>query len=169
MLNKKSLFHFVYAIALVGAIISCVGILNEFLNIVQLYGVYISGTITVKYQNYFEPLCFYLAAFIISAFSVFLLLRQLFGKSKINKTFANVMIAMACTILLIMSFAFLFVLKGEGSYVRERLEYFNYLHYYTFRSGVMSFVANMGIILVCNRLDAKYKKKQAIEPREDAE
>ena len=39
MLNKKSIFNFVYAIALVGMVLSCVSILSEFLNIAQLYRV----------------------------------------------------------------------------------------------------------------------------------
>ena len=91
MLNKKSLFNFVYAIALVGAVISCFDILNELLNVVQLYNVEINNTITVYI---------------------------------------------------------------EAGY---RIHYFKYLFSYTFRSGVMSFVANMGILLMCHFLDAKCK------------
>lgn len=57
-LNKKSLFNFVYAIALVGAVISCFGILNELLNVVQLYNVEINNTITVKGDAFLSRLSF---------------------------------------------------------------------------------------------------------------
>lgn len=164
MLNKKSLFHFVYAIALVGAVMSCIGILNEFLNILQLYNISIIGTIYVAYKAYLAPLFFYLSAFIVSAFAITLFCLQLFEKTKLDKKTVNILIAVACGVLLIMSFVFIFVLKKD-----TKLEYFNYLHYYTFRSGVMSFVANMGIIFACNWLEEKCKKKQEAEQTEDAE
>ena len=70
MLNKKSLFHFVYAIALVGAIMACIGILNEFLSIAQLYGITVEDALSFKKESYFEPFFFYLLAFLISAGAV---------------------------------------------------------------------------------------------------
>lgn len=168
MLNKKSLFNFVYAIALVGAVISCVGILNEFLNIAQLYGVQIPNTITMEKEKFFEPFFFYLLAFIIAAVAIVILLLHLFGILKLNKKYVNMILLVACMVLLVMSFVFLYFLRYFYEYSREyqgvhvsvaeyRLDYFNYLIYYTFRSGVMSFVANMGILLTCHLLDAKCK------------
>ena len=68
----------------------------------------------------------------------------------------------ACMVLLVMSFVFFCILRyyySGGVYIEAgyRIHYFKYLFSYTSRSGVMSFVANMGILLTCHFLDAKCK------------
>ena len=173
MLNKKSIFNFVYAIALVGAIISCIGILSEFLNIAQLsrvrvYDSYIMGT---EYQYFTKSFLFYLFAFIISASTVALMLLSLFGKIKLSKKNVNIIISVACAVLFIMSLIIIFVLRHKFKSGRDgctsSLESFNYLTYYTFRTCIMSFVANAGIVVACNILNEKCKKNDA-ESGEDA-
>jgi len=164
MLNKKSVFNFIYAIALVGAIISCVGILNEFLNIAQLYDMEIYNTTTLTRGSFFKPFIFYLLAFIISGISVTALILNLLGISKLNKKTVNIVLALSCAILIIMSFIFVFVLRSYNDYYeRFGMSNFRYLIYYTFRSGVMSFAANTGIILACNLIDEKCRKAQDAE------
>lgn len=174
MLNKKSLFNFVYAIALVGAVMSCFGILNEFLNIAQLHGIRIPNTQSFTNQGYFEPFFFYLLAFLVSALAVTALLLHLFGitnvfgKINLNKKTVNIILASACAVLLVMSFVFVFILRYYNEYSNDyRLAYYDYLVYYTFRSGVMSFVANAGILLGCHLLDAK--RKNATEGEQTGE
>ena len=173
MLNKKSIFNFVYAIALVGAIISCIGIFSELLNIAQLYRVkvydsYIMGT---ESQYFTKSFLFYLFAFIISASTVALMLLSLFGKIKLSKKSVNIIISVACAVLFIMSLVLIFVLrykfKSEYYGCTSSLENFNYLTYYTFRTCIMSFVANAGIVVACNVLNEKCKKNDA-ESGEDA-
>ena len=164
MLDKKSLFNFVYAIALVGAVMSCIGILNEFLNIAQLYKINITSMITMQKGNYFVPFFFYLVAFIISGVALTLVIFRLLGNSKVNKADVNALVFVACVVLLVMSFVFILFLRKYVEYNQHYiLSYSKYLFYYTFRTGVMSFVANMGVILVCNLVDEKNKKVQQAE------
>lgn len=156
MLNKKNLFNLVYAIALVGAIMSCVGILSELLNVLQLRGVLVQNTVNMKEETFMEPFLFYLIAFLVSAVAVAFLLLYMLGK--INKTAVNSVLAAACAIMLVLSFVFIVVIREPSSSKKDYLyliQYFDYMVYYTFRSGVMSFVANVGILLVCNLLDGK--------------
>ena len=162
MLNKKSLFNLVYAIALVGAIMACVGILNELLNVLQLRGVLVQNTVNMKEETFMEPFLFYLIAFLVSAVAVAFLLLYMLGK--INKIAVNSVLAAACAVMLVLSFVFIVVIREPSSSKKDYLyliQYFDYMVYYTFRSGVMSFVANVGILLVCNLLDGKCKKEQA--------
>jgi hypothetical protein len=160
MLNKKSLYNMVYAIAFVGVVLSCIGILNEFLNISQLGGVKIINTITIKKETFFVPFFFYLFAFVISAISIAFIVLNLFGVLKINKKIVNITILVSCVVLFISSFVLLFFFR---EYIERsdlyQINYFDYLIYYTFRSGIMSYIANMGIILTCNIIDSKCKEK----------
>ena len=67
----------------------------------------------------------------------------------------------ACAALLLLSFILVFVLRKYSSFSDKYfIGYFNYLVYYTFRSGVMSFVANMGILLLCHLVEAKSEKAE---------
>ncbi len=178
MLNKKSIFNFVYAIALVGAIISCVGILSEFLNIAQLYRVevYNERTMSSELPYYTYSFLFYVVAFLISASAVALMLLSLFGKINLSKKSVNIIISVACAVLFIMSFVIFYVLRykpGEeySSYyytdITASISSMNYVTYYSFRTCIMSFVANAGIIVACNVLNEKCKKNDA-ESSEDA-
>ena len=161
MINKKTVFQFVYAIALVGAVLSCIGILNELLNIGQLYGIHINSVGYIKKEDYFVPFAFYLAAFVISALVALLLVLRTCGAIKRCKKTVSVLVLAACAVLIALSVVFVFVLREESNYYANgTLGYFNYMHYYAFRTVVMSFVANAGIVWVCDLLDGKRKKAQ---------
>lgn len=171
MLNKKTIFNFVYAMALVGAVLSCVGILNEFLNIAQLKGFHIRNDVaTLTGDDYYKPFFFYLVAFIVSALALTLLLLRLFAGQKSFHVAANLLALAACIVLIVLSFVFLadeFQQLSPGYGYDYWISYFDYLIYYTFRTGIMSFVANAGVILVCNLLDAKHQKAQDNVPIEE--
>ncbi len=177
MLNKKSILNFVYAIALVGAIISCIGILSEFLNIAQLYRVqvYNENTMSSELPYYTYSFLFYIVAFLISASAVALMILNLLKEGILSKKAVNIGICAACAVLFIMSFVIFYVLRhkfsGEFSIyhtdITASITSMNYLTYYSFRTCIMSFVANAGIVVACNILNEKCKKNDA-ESGEDA-
>lgn len=162
MINKKTVFQIVYAVALVGTVLSCIGILNELLNIAQLYGLCIGGSVGyITKGDYFVPFAFYLAAFVISAFATSLLVLRTCGMIKRSKKNVSVLVLASCAVLIALSVVFIFVIREEEIfYVHGNLKYFNYMHYYAFRTVVMSFVANAGIVWVCDLADGKRKKAQ---------
>ena len=158
MLNKKILFNLLYAIALVGAILTCIDMLTEFLNVAQLYG--FGATIfnpRMRGTKYMAPFCLFLGAFVVAAvailFEVFHLLRAV---KKVGVV--NTVEILLCVVLLATSFA-VWVLLDTGS-TRTELEY---RFYFAFRSLAMTFSANMGILLVCKWWDSRHKKAQAAE------
>lgn len=162
MINKKTVFQIVYAVALVGTVLSCIGILNELLNIAQLYDHYISSVGYIRKKDFFVPFAFYLAAFVISAFAALLLVLRTCGAIKRCKKTVSVLVLAACAVLIALSVVFIFVIREEVVYssAKGELEYFNYMHYYALRTVVMSFVANAGIVWVCDLVDGKRKKAQ---------
>lgn len=174
MLNKKSVFNMVYAVALVSAITSCFGFLNELLNIAQLYKINILNTVYMKGDAYKEPMFFYSAAFAISAIAVaFLLLQLVWGNKRygdVIKIVCNVMLVVACALMIALSFGYVFSARYVGvSKEHYNIKYFDYMVYYTIRSGVMSFVASIAVILGCNLIDARSKKAKTTTQVEKAE
>ena len=178
MLNKKSIFNFVYAIALVGMVLSCVSILSEFFNISQLYGVNIDGNyiLSPEEKYYGVSYFFYLFAFIISssvAVFIFFDVFNLIKKIKMSNKVFTIIICAACGTLFLMSFIIMMCLryKIDSAYQRYGIIYsldnFIYLIGYTFRTCIMSFIANAGIVVACNVLNEKFKKNDA-ESGEDA-
>ena len=152
MLNKKTLFNGVYALALFGAITSCIGILNEFLNLAQLYDVYVIDAYEFVRRYFWVPFFFYLITFVICTFAVTLQILFVLGKHERNRIFSlNISIIASCAIVFLLSLIFVYILRGDN----HSLEYFEYLINYTFRSGVMSFIASMGVILICNIIEIK--------------
>lgn len=157
MLNKKSLFNIVYAIALIGAVMACIGILNEFLNVAQLYEMDIVNTYTFTEKEFWIPFLYYFFAFVISAFAVAMVILHILNVQK-ERRIVNISFIAACGTLFVMSIVLVYFLRSYSEYYAEyRLWYYDYLIVYSFRSGVLSFIANMGIILFCNRIDAKSK------------
>ena len=74
------------------------------------------------------------------------------GKHERNRIFSlNISIIASCAIVFLLSLIFVYILRGDN----HSLEYFEYLINYTFRSGVMSFIASMGVILICNIIEIK--------------
>ena len=163
MLNKKTLLPIVYAIALVGAIVSCIGILTEFFNIAQLYNARILDTIDIKRSTYFVPVTFYLLAFIISALAISLLLLQARGKGKLTKKSVRGMLWFTSIALFIMPFLFFIFAMNINypfSFTHPGIEYFEYINYYAFRSAAMSCAAHIAILLACEKIAEKSEKNQ---------
>ena len=104
MLSKKNLFNLVYAVAFVGAITSCVGILSELFNIAQLKGVYIHDLANFQGEIFSKPFTFYLIAFLISAVAVVCLILRWVKIIKISSVFYDIILLLCCIALLVMSF-----------------------------------------------------------------
>lgn len=156
MLNKKSLFNIVYAIALIGAVMACIGMLNEFLNVAQLYDVYVVNTHTFSEEDYWIPFLYYFFAFVISAFAVTMVILHILNVLK-ERRIVSISIIAACGILFLMSCVLVYLLRYDVGYHEYFLQYYDYLIVYSLRSGVLSFIANMGILWFCNRIDDKSK------------
>lgn len=154
MLNKKSLFNIVYAIALIGAVMACIGMLNEFLNVAQLHDTRVSNTHTFTEEKFWIPYLYYFFAFIISAFAVTMVILHILDIQK-KRHIVNISIIAACGTLFLMSIVLAYFLRDVdgGRYFEYNLSYYKYLIIYSFRSGVLSFIANMGIILFCDFID----------------
>ena len=163
MLSKKQVFNIAYAVALIGAITACVGILNELLQTIQLRGVEVSGLTTYSAKNFWVPFFFYLISFIIGTAAVTLVLLHLLGYQKLSgKINYSLIIAMA--VLFVMSLVIQYTLWRTKNYLKPevkdlRLSYYGYLTVYTFRSAAMSLILHLGIILGCNIIDQKYREK----------
>lgn len=163
MLNKKTLFNVVYAIGLVGIFMSCIGFLNEFLTVEQLYGISVTNLATFKGETFWEPFWFYLLCFVISTVAVAVLILWITGVLKRMAWMVNTLLVLACIALLILSFTFAFNARIWDEYNEKwRMGYYSYMNYYTIRSGVMQFVGIMAIILVCHGIDYKMGKKAQI-------
>ncbi len=159
MLNKKQIFNIVYAIALVGAITACFGILNEFLQVSQLYGSGVSNFAKFWGKTFWTPCWFYLSAFIVGGASVVLVVWRLLFSSKLNP---NVFLMIAMSLLFVMTMVQVFIFRdlyGEVFW----LSYDEYFYIYTFRSAAMSLILHLGLILGCNIINEKYCKKAAAE------
>jgi uncharacterized membrane protein len=155
MLNKKSLFNIVYAIALIGAVSACVGFLSEFLNVAQLHGMNVTGTYTFEGKGFWIPLLYYFFAFVICTFATTMVILHILNVLK-DRSMVNISIIVACGIVFLMSLVLIYFIRYYNDrYQYYYLSYYRYLINYTFRSGALSFIANMGIILFCNIIDSK--------------
>lgn len=171
MLNKKTLFNLVYAVALVGAFMTCIGFLNEFLTVGQLYGMGVDNLATFKENTFWTPFWFYFLSFLVATATVVLLTLRLTNILKCNPRVVNLCAVAACVILLILSFTFPFKVRVYMEYSEKwGIGYYSYMNYYTLRSGVMQFVGNMAVILVCHLIQWKQEKHReeapAVEPSE---
>lgn len=155
MLNKKSIFNIVYAIALFGAFTSCVGILNELLNFGQLFGSEVNDMYEFTSKSFWIPFVYYFISFIISAVTITFLILHLINK--FNCKYLNSLIIISCLILFILSLTLIYLFL-DGWYL---MQYYEYLIVYTLRSGIMSFIANMIVIVLCNSIDKKSKIKSS--------
>ena len=163
MTNKKTFFELIYAFSLVGAILSCIGFLNEFLNVLQLYKVS-NDYLPSAGNRYWIIFAFYLGAFIISAFVVTILILHKSNKLKStvlkSAVVANATIISGSAVMLVMSMVLIYMLRYWSEYYGTyKLSIRCYLPYYTFRSGVMSFIAYIGIILSCDLIQSRAAKK----------
>ena len=141
MLNKKTLFNMVYAVALVGAAMTCIGFLNEFFTVEQLYNVGVNNLTTFRGETFWAPFWFYLLSFLVSTAAVVLLILRIVGILKCKPWIVNLCLGIACLILLILSFTFIFSRRYYSDYSEKwLLNYYSYMNYYTLRTGVMQFV-----------------------------
>ena len=166
MLNKKTLLNVVYAVGLVGTFLTCFGFLNELLNVLQLDDTQVSN-LTVFTGETFQKSCWvYAVAFLISALTATVLMLYVFGPLKHKKRTVNVCLILACLLLLALSFSVIFVFRRDAAMPEKygysyNLSYTRYMVYYTLRTGIMQFVGNVGIILLCHLIDRKASKVQA--------
>ncbi len=168
MLNKKTIFNIIYAVAFFGTVTSCISLLAELLNVIQLKDVYINNMATVTKGIFSKPFTFYLIAFLISAAAVVCLVLRWVGILRITNKIFNSILLFACVALLVMSLGLKGSLQSTVS-GRETLNSYFYMVYYTFRACVMSFIASMGTVLVCNLIDGRYRYLHGIKETEDEE
>lgn len=165
MLNKKTLFNGVYALALFGAITSCIGILNELLNLVQLYDKGISNLIAhYEKKDFLIPFVYHLVVFILCAFTVVMLILYVTSILKEKHVLLlNVCIIITCVIIFALSCTLVYQVQYEV-YKRDyyNVSAFDYTTLYTFRSIVMSYIASVGTILFCN-ITEDIAKKRGVE------
>ena len=163
MLNKKTLFNFVYALALVGAITACVGFLNEVLNLTNLFDMEATNLSAFHGKDYTEQLILFLIAFLLSALAtaavIFDLIRVL-TRETTHSRLVMLGLPIVCAILLVTPLILTLFLRGFSSYFDTYfISNYDYLQIYALRSGVMSFLASMGIIWTCNFIENKSAAK----------
>lgn len=161
MLNKKTLFNGVYALALFGAITSCFGILNELLNLIQLYDKAIDNLLDRFKMKYFlTPFVYHLVAFIICTATVVVLILYLTNVLKEKHVWIpNVCIIITCVTMFVLSLTFIYQVQYLSKYRYYYLEPFDYTTLYAFRSLAMSYIASVGTILFCNIAQSIVKKR----------
>ena len=172
MLNKKTLLNVVYAVGLVGTFLTCFGFLNELLNVLQLNGTQVSN-LTVFTGETFKEICWvYALAFLVSVLAATVLMLHVFGPLKRKKRTVNVCLILACLLLLALSFSVIFVFRRDAAMPEKygysyNLSYTRYMVYYTLRTGIMQFLGNMGIILLCHLIDRRASKVSIVGAAED--
>ena len=164
MLNKKHVFNIVYAVALIGAIMACFGIFNEFLQVLQLKGVMVENFIIYDKRNFWISFIYFLTAFLLGSTSVVLILLHFKFPQRIK---LNMFLIIAIAVLFAMSMlgvCFFSPVIRQGYALRHPwLDYGNYMIIYTLRSTAMTLISCLGTILGCNIINEKYCKKAATE------
>ena len=172
MLNKRTLFSGVYALALFGAITSCIGILNELLNLVQLYDKGITNLLVNYYEkeDFLIPFVYHLVAFVLCFFTVMVLIMYVTNILKEKHVWIpNVCIIITCVTVFALSWTLIYQVqqlnyKGDHYYVGS----FDYTTLYAFRSVVLSYIASTVTILFCNIIQCR-SKKRALQNHTDEE
>ena len=162
MLNKKTLFNAVYALALFGAITSCIGILNELLNLAQLYDKGITNLLAhYEVEDFLIPFIYHLLAFILCTFTVIILILYVTNILKEKQVWIpNACIIITCVIIFALSWTFIYQVQNEAAKQEYyKVAAFDYTTLYTFRSIVMSYIASAGTILFCNITQSIAKKR----------
>ena len=167
MLNKKTVFNFVYAIGIIGLITTCIGFLNEIMGLVQLMcGIIVENLWGAGWRET-VIFCFYLVTFFISAFVATVVILKRFGTLKWKK--ANLICIICCAVMLVLSLALVYILMRKTSQYPQYLNYRYYTFSYTLRTGAMSFIAYFGIVLGCDIIEKRCNKKQAEEQKDNTE
>jgi hypothetical protein len=166
MIDKKQIFQIVYAVALIGAIIACIGFLASMMELGQLRDVRIVNLGTLDdefdpmFQNYRNALICGAVAVAVTLFNVF------FGK-KLGRWMGLV----NCVVLLVAIVVFfILTLNVQSEFVIEREENtfpeFDSLAFSlvsAFRTAAMSMVAYLTVLFGCNVIDVICYKKEKVQ------
>lgn len=160
MLNKKTLFNVVYAIAFFSMITSCFGILNELLNLVDLYDKRVYSLVTRYDGEEFSTIfTYFLISFCLCALTTIVLLVCMKSIAKGNLIWVpNLFIAITCIAILILSLTLFFQL-GSVDNNTVSISSFEYTLIYAFRSIVLSYIASAMTLFVCNIIHWRSIKK----------
>ena len=166
MLNKKTLFNGVYALALFGAITSCIGILNELLNLLQLYDRTVINLLnTYGGDDFWIPVIYQLVTFVLCCFTVIVLILYITNILKEKHIWIpNMCIIITCVIIFVLSFTLIYQVEN-ANYV---LKSFHYTTVYAFRTVVLSYIVSVGTVLFCN-ITESISKKRGIENHTEKE
>ncbi len=162
MLNKKAVFNIVYAVALFGAITSCIGILNELLNLAQVCNKGIDNLIAeYTREKFLIPFRYHLVAFSLCAFTVLVLFLYITNVLKEKHVWIpNVCIIITCVIIFVLSWTLIYKVQYKDSYQEfYHIGSFNYTTLYAFRSMIMSYIASVVTVLFCNIVQSIWKKR----------
>lgn len=95
MIDKKQIFQIVYAVALLGAIVTCFGFLCAILELVLLNGVNIFGLGAVMGAMFFVSLAYYLVGLLTGVLAVIVSLNSLRGSSNGKRKTGNAVLVIA--------------------------------------------------------------------------
>ena len=159
MIDKKQIFQIVYAIALIGAIVTCFGFLSAILELLLTNGVYVRGLGTITNEIFFVPLAYYLVSLLFGVLAVIVSLNSLRGSSNGKRKTGNAVLVIAIVVLLGLAstMQFFFWLPMVGDY--RALYPLEYSLIGSFRASAMSMVAYFVILIGCNRIRKKYNKQ----------
>lgn len=159
MINKKQIFQIVYAIALIGAIITCFGFLSAILELLLLNGIHLRGLGIITNEIFFVPLAYYLVSLLFGVLAVIVSLNSLRGSSNGKRKTGSAVLVIAIVVLLGLAstMQFIFMLPMFGAY--RELNSLEYSLMGSFRASAMSMVAYLVILVGCNRICKKYNKQ----------
>ena len=173
MLNKKRIVDLVYAVSLLGLITSCFGVLNELFQILQINGILIKNTYTLKGKDFWITLSFYLVLLLIGLFFSAVLVLRLCRPDKLPVILhRDLWLAVGVLLLVLLPFVYGGLIRSysmpyHDEYIqidgKHFFDYFEYLLLYTLRSAAMTMAAHLGVILGCNLLARKWNADKVTE------
>lgn len=172
MINKKQIFQIVYAIALIGAIIACIGFLASMIELFQLRGVWIRNLGTL--DDEFGPMCKnYQNALICGAVAVVVTLFNVFFGKKLGRWMSLVncvvlLVAIVVFFILTLNVQSEFLIETKGHTYPE-FESLAFSLVSAFRASAMSMVAYLTVLFGCNVIDVICYKKEKIKTDSEIE
>ena len=161
MIDKKQIFQIVYAVALIGAIIACIGFLASMMELFQLRDVRIVNLGTLDdefdpmFQNYRNALICGAVAVAVTLFNVF------FGK-KLGRWMGLV----NCVVLLVAIVVFFMLALNVQNDLVGEIPYIGSLPFSlvsAFRTAAMSMAAYLTVLFGCNVIDVICYKKEKVQ------
>ena len=172
MLNKKRIVDLVYAVSLLGLITSCFGVLNELFQILQINGILITNTYTLKGKYFWITFAFHLVLLLIGLFFSSILVMRLCCPDKLPVILRrDLWLAVGVLVLIVLPFVYGLLIRsyrqpyyydeyGQSKGGYHYFAYFEYLLLYTLRSAAMTMAAHLGVIFGCNLLALKWKARE---------